>query len=71
VISQAVLAQQASSATLYLQVVESLLHHDSVIPIVLDVNPLKTMYNREAIVPQKCYTDTEGIYNPCDVCHQM
>ncbi len=28
------------------------------------------MFNREAIVPPQCYTKTEGVFNPCYVCHQ-
>ncbi len=59
-----------SPTSLHLRVVESLLRHDAVIPIVPDVHPLKTVYNREAIIPPQCYTDTEGHYNPCYVCHQ-
>lgn len=27
-------------------------------------------YNREAPIPPQCYTKTEGVHNPCYVCHQ-
>ena len=39
-------------------------------PMPKDVHPLKTVYNREAIIPSMCYTKTEGTHNPCYVCHQ-
>lgn len=26
--------------------------------------------NREAVIPPQCYTRTEGVFNPCYVCHQ-
>jgi hypothetical protein len=29
-----------------------------------------TLYNREAVIPPMCYTETRGNYNPCYVCHQ-
>jgi hypothetical protein len=28
------------------------------------------VYNREAVVPPMCYTQTTGFFNPCYVCHQ-
>ncbi len=35
------------------EVLESLVRDESVIPIVPDVHPLKTVYNREAIIPPR------------------
>jgi hypothetical protein len=34
------------------------------------IHPVRTIWNREAIVPPMCYTKTEGEHNPCYVCHQ-
>ncbi|MCV2885956.1 hypothetical protein OE749_14785 [Aestuariibacter sp. AA17] len=28
------------------------------------------VYNEEAVIPPQCYTKTEGVNNPCYVCHQ-
>ena len=28
------------------------------------------VYNPEAVIPPQCYTRTEGVFNPCYVCHQ-
>jgi hypothetical protein len=28
------------------------------------------MYNREAPIPPQCYTNSNGLHNPCYVCHQ-
>ena len=36
----------------------------------LDVHPIRTVFNEEAIIPPQCYTRTEGRFNPCYVCHQ-
>ncbi|MDP2607565.1 MULTISPECIES: hypothetical protein [unclassified Oceanobacter] len=30
----------------------------------------ETMHNHEAVIPPQCYTQTEGKFNPCYVCHQ-
>ena len=35
-----------------------------------ELHPVATVFNHEAIVPPQCYTDTEGRFNPCYVCHQ-
>ena len=29
-----------------------------------------TLFNEEATIPPQCYTKTEGVHNPCYVCHQ-
>ena len=65
-------ADQASSATseLYELVLEHLRKSDAVIPWAPDTHPVRTVANREAIVPPQCYTKTAGSYNPCYVCHQ-
>ena len=59
-----------SAKPLHIQVLETLKLHDSVIPVVPEVHPVSTVYNREAIVPPQCYTRTEGVFNPCYLCHQ-
>ncbi len=43
---------------------------DAVVPPRPDIHPVTAMYNREAIIPPMCYTQTEGQFNPCYVCHQ-
>lgn len=40
------------------------------IPWAPDVHPVTAVYNREAVIPPQCYTKTEGVNNPCYVCHQ-
>lgn len=55
---------------LYKQALSQLQQSDSVIPPKLDVHPASALFNREAIIPPQCYTQTEGKYNPCYVCHQ-
>jgi len=55
---------------LHQQVIESLRKTPAVIPVVPDVHPVHTVFNREAIIPPQCYTRTEGVHNPCYVCHQ-
>lgn len=49
---------------------EQLRHDDGVLPPAGSVHPLRSLYNREAIVPAMCYTQTNGEHNPCYVCHQ-
>jgi len=58
------------SLPLYLQALALLRTSDSVIPPTLDVHPVSATYNREAVIPPQCYTRTEGVHNPCYVCHQ-
>jgi len=58
------------SLPLYLQALALLRTSDSVIPPALDVHPVSATYNREAVIPPQCYTRTEGVHNPCYVCHQ-
>lgn len=55
---------------IYAVVLDSLKNNDLVKPVVPDVHPVSTVYNREAIIPPQCYTRTEGRFNPCYVCHQ-
>ncbi len=54
----------------YLQVLKLLQSSDQVIPERPDMHPVRAVYNREAVIPPQCYTQTEGKYNPCYVCHQ-
>ena len=42
----------------------------AVVPPASDAHPVTTVYNREAIVPPQCYTQTGTMYNPCYTCHQ-
>lgn len=55
---------------LHEQVLDILQGNESAVPANLDAHPVLTVYNREAIVPPQCYTQTEGTNNPCYVCHQ-
>lgn len=54
----------------YLQVLKLLQSSDQVVPERPDMHPVRAVYNREAVIPPQCYTQTEGKYNPCYVCHQ-
>jgi hypothetical protein len=49
---------------------EALRRNESVVPPLPDVHPVAAVYNREAIVPPQCYTQTAAMYNPCYTCHQ-
>lgn len=65
------LSAQESSADYYLKLTASLRTHTNVLPPSSgEVHPVNTVYNREAVVPPQCYTQTEGHFNPCYVCHQ-
>ncbi len=55
----------------HVDILQRLKQSSSVVPDKPPVHPLKTVYNREAVIPPMCYTKTEGKYNPCYVCHQM
>jgi hypothetical protein len=59
-----------NSLPLYLQALALLKTSDSAIPPTVDVHPVSATYNREAVIPPQCYTRTEGVHNPCYVCHQ-
>ncbi len=75
---QACVAQEPVVATASLtepqpswqDVLDRLKEHDGARPPRPDAHPLRTVYNREAIIPPMCYTRTEGTHNPCYVCHQ-
>ena len=59
------------SRPVYWQILDSLVNKPFVLPsLPMDVHPLNTLYNQEAIIPPQCYTRTEGKHNPCYVCHQ-
>jgi hypothetical protein len=69
------LSQQLASGDtqqpLHEQLLEMLRTREEVLPRYLpDVHPVRTTFNREAIIPPQCYTRTEGSFNPCYVCHQ-
>ncbi len=63
-------ANAQTPAAWHEQVLQALRERPAIIPFAPDVHPLKTVYNREAIIPPQCYTRTEGRYNPCYICHQ-
>jgi hypothetical protein len=74
-LSPAGLSQQLASGDtqqpLHEQLLEMLRTREEVLPRYLpDVHPVRTTFNREAIIPPQCYTRTEGSFNPCYVCHQ-
>jgi len=54
------------------QIVEQLVNTErsQLIPWAPDIHPVTAVYNREAVIPPQCYTRTEGVNNPCYVCHQ-
>ena len=54
----------------YQVLLASLQTGESVVPDYKGLNPLQTVYNEEAPIPPQCYTRTEGVHNPCYVCHQ-
>ncbi len=60
----------ATGQPFYQEVLTTLLTSDEVVPAMPPVHPVRTVYNREAIIPPQCYTRTEGKHNPCYVCHQ-
>ncbi|KAA9133401.1 hypothetical protein F3N42_03365 [Marinihelvus fidelis] len=64
------LAEPASDAALHQQIIDRLKLDDSVIPWTPDRYGPRVTYNREAVIPPQCYTRTEGVFNPCYVCHQ-
>jgi hypothetical protein len=47
-----------------------LINNTQVLPPTLPTHPVNWMYNREAVIPPQCYTQTNGRHNPCYVCHQ-
>lgn len=56
---------------LHTQLIEYLRESAAVVPAPFpDKHPTAAISNREAIIPPQCYTRTEGLYNPCYVCHQ-
>lgn len=67
----AVAKDSESGADYYLRITKDLRTHTGVLPPApQNVHPVDTVYNREAIVPPQCYTQTGSQYNPCYVCHQ-
>lgn len=64
------LKQQKKEKLYHEQIIDVLLKDDSAVPKKLSVHPVAAMYNREAVIPPQCYTQTESVHNPCYVCHQ-
>ena len=52
------------------EILDYLRGSDTVLPKAPNVHPRTALYNKEGIVPPQCYTKTEGVFNPCYVCHQ-
>lgn len=52
------------------QKVELLKGWTAVLPPRSPGSGLVGVYNPEAVIPPQCYTRTEGVFNPCYVCHQ-
>lgn len=50
--------------------VEDLKTHGGVIPPRPPGVPDAAQWNLEGVIPPMCYTKTEGLHNPCYVCHQ-
>ena len=67
----AALAADESEPQFHEEVLKYLQESSAVVPEPLpDVHPFRTVFNPEAIIPPQCYTQTEGSFNPCYVCHQ-
>lgn len=63
--------RRSDSLPLYEQVLEYLRENPEVRSDPLpEIHPVRTAYNQEAIIPPQCYTQTQGRFNPCYVCHQ-
>jgi len=61
----------ADELPLYRQILNRLkTDPDVVLPWMPDVQDILTMHNRETPIPPQCYTDSNGVHNPCYVCHQ-
>ena len=63
-------AKPAPPAPQYQGVLDKLQNDELTLLELADIHPIHTVYNREAIIPPMCYTRTEGVHNPCYVCHQ-
>lgn len=69
--SHAANVADTSDTPLHRQVLDYLLESNAAVPRPLpDLHPVHTVANHEAIIPPQCYTRTEGMFNPCYVCHQ-
>jgi hypothetical protein len=67
---QAATSAAADKIELYQQILQQLREMEGPMPVRPPEHPALTLYNREAIIPPQCYTQTEGKHNPCYVCHQ-
>lgn len=61
---------QAEEIELYEQLRLMLVNNTAVLPPQPDTHPVNWVYNRESVIPPQCYTQTNGVNNPCYVCHQ-
>lgn len=52
------------------QQLQALQNNTEVVPAEVSIHTVASMYNREGVIPPQCYTKTEGLHNPCYVCHQ-
>lgn len=60
-----------NSAALHQQVIAQLQTQTHAVTRVLpNAHPVVPVFNQEAPIPPQCYTQTEGQFNPCYVCHQ-
>ena len=59
-----------SAADSSVLLLSALRQSEAVVPPTPPGHPVATVYNREAIVPPQCYTQTGAMYNPCYTCHQ-
>lgn len=67
----AALGVSAEDPPYYQQIIDRLKVDNSVIPWQPEgIEDVQLMYNREAPIPPQCYTDSNGVHNPCYVCHQ-
>ncbi len=61
---------EAENLPIFERQIQALQESTEVVPPVLSVHTVASMYNREGVIPPQCYTKTEGKHNPCYVCHQ-
>lgn len=62
--------EAAEAQTPYDELVTWLRSHEGVIPPPSQDYVVRTMYNRESVIPPQCYTKNHETYNACYVCHQ-
>ncbi len=67
--------QSASAASTpgepgYEQLLQALRQSNTAVPPATEGHRWTAVFNPEAVIPPMCYTQTNGRYNPCYVCHQ-